>query len=704
MPQIKVALSADFLLAFSKIPRRQQGKVREFIEKFQQNPTAPGINYEKINQARDPHLRSVRIDQDYRGIISKPDKGDVYILLWVDSHEEAYQWATRRRCVVNPATGALQVLTVDEETVVEMRQVVAPPLFAKVADKDLLCLGVPETDLSLVRNLNSEEQLDSARDRLPVEAYEALSLLVAGFSLEEVLNEVTERKSSETTVDTEDFSKALEHPDALRRFHVVEDDLELAAILNAPLEKWRVFLHPSQRKLVEKDVNGPIRVLGGAGTGKTVVAMHRAKWLIEKRLHQPTDRLLLTTFTRNLSSDIRANLGKICSEEVLRKIEVVNLDSWVVDFLKKQGFQYRVAYNPEAQPLWEQAVAVAPSLSLPTSFFKDEWDKVVIPQGITSHQDYLRASRLGRGRSISRKERASIWPVFEEYRALLREKGLIDVGDAMREARMLLANKGDILPYRAIIVDEAQDMGPQAFQLLRQMIPQEKANDLFIVGDAHQRIYGQKVVLGRCGINVRGRRSQTLKINYRTTEQIRSWAVSLLEGKPIDDLDGGLDSSKGYKSLMQGMAPEIRNFPSMSEELDFLQEILTQKKNEGTLSGACLVARTKTILEDYGSQLRGKGIETYLLDRDTPDDSSKPGLRLATIHRVKGLEFDEVFIVSASDGVHPLDRALQSATDETSEDEVDLQERALLYVASTRAKRHVWITSYGKPSRYLDSI
>jgi hypothetical protein len=524
-PSIKVALSVDFLLAFSQIPRKMQGKVREFIEKFKANPTSSGINYEKILNAKDPNLRSVRIDQTYRGIVLKPETGNVYALMWVDHHDDAYAWARNRRCDIHPETGALQVLSVESTTVSEPA-IVQPPtpspveleaivpasggLFEGVPDAELFRLGLPHPLLEAVRAVADEAGLDALQPQLPDEAYEALFLLAAGYTPDEVLELISgDARTPKDAIDTNDFSKALENPQTLRRFFVVEDDLALASVLNAPLEKWRVFLHPSQRKLVERKTSGPIRVLGGAGTGKTVVGMHRARHLAEHVFTHANDRILVTTFTRNLATDIRSNLAKICSKDAFARLEVINLDKWVVNFLKQQGFPYSIAYDydVERKQAWQSAMSLAPvELGLAPSFYREEFDKVVLPQGINDQADYFKASRVGRGTSLGRKERAAVWPVFVEYRRLLRDKKLIETQDAMREARMMLEQKGDILPYKAVVVDEAQDMGPQAFKLIRQLVPGgDRENDLFIVGDAHQRIYGQQVVLSRCGINVRGR-------------------------------------------------------------------------------------------------------------------------------------------------------------------------------------------------------
>ena len=707
---IKVAVASDFLSAFSKIPRKQQAKVLDFINKFRADPMLPGINYEKIQHAKDPKLHSVRIDQAYRGIILKPDKNNVYVLLWVDHHDKAYQWAQNKICNIHPETGSLQVLDVEEAqfdvtTQEHVAETEEEALFTGIRDRHLLRLGIPEILLPVVRTLKTEEELDRAADYLPQEAYEALFYLAAGYSLEEVFREM-EKSEEPQEVDTSDYEAALENPDSQRRFFVVEDDLELAAILHAPLEKWRVFLHPSQRSLVERDWNGPVRVLGGAGTGKTVVAMHRAKWLAQHVFTGANDRVLFTTFTRNLAADIRENLGKICPDELMRRIEVVNLDKWVSDFLRRNGYSYHIDYGRRIDPLWERAVDMAPpEFGFERSFYREEWERVIQPQSITSVEEYMKASRVGRGVRLSRKARKAIWPIFEEYRVSLNEHRLREADDAMRDARMLLETKGDILPYRAIVVDEAQDMGKQAFELIRQMIPGgDQKNDIFVVGDAHQRIYRYKVVLSHCGINIRGR-GRKLRINYRTTEETRRWAVSLLKDIAIDDLDGGLDDQKGYKSLLSGVIPDVQQFDSFREEVDYIKKCLGRIESEdGLLKEVCLVTRTNEMLKQYESALGEKGVETYRIRRTEPEDRKVSGLRLATMHRVKGLEFDRMIIAGVNEGIVPYEAAEGESSDPVVQIESEARERALLYVSATRAKKEVIVTCFGNACRFLGDL
>ncbi|MBK9278355.1 MAG: DEAD/DEAH box helicase [Candidatus Obscuribacter sp.] len=703
-----VALSKEFLLAFARIPQAQQMKVHRFVEKFQQAPDSPGINYEQITDLKDKNLRSVRIDLDYRAIVLKPAQGNVYVLLYVDHHDDAYRWARNKVIKINPEAGGLQII--DVQHVSELASVAeasaatesTKPLFDQVTDKQLLRLGVPEEFLPAVRAACSDDDVIKLCNLLPEEASDALYMLASGYEIEQIFSEA-DKSESGPPVDTEDFAAALAKPDSQRVFYVAENEQELSAALSAPLEQWRVFLHPSQRRIVTNNWNGPVRILGGAGTGKTVVAMHRAKWLLEKQLTEANDRILFTTFTANLAADIKASLAKLCRAEDLARVDVVNIDKWVVDYLKRNGYKRDLVSEKVADELWAKAVTVAPEEPvLDQQFFREEWQRVIQPNGVTDRESYLKASRAGRGIKLKRKERDEIWCVFEEYRQLLNECGLKEFEDATRDARQLLERQGDVLLYRAVIVDEAQDMGPESFKLIKQILAKDGDHaQIFIVGDAHQRIYGRQSNLSACGINIRGR-ARKLKINYRTTEETRRWAVALLNNVAVDDLDGGLDDLKGYQSKMHGRKPRVENFPHFEEEVAFICRQLEALQSDGVnLTDVCLVGRTDEVVERYERTLKSKGIQTYRIRRSIADERKNEGLRLATMHRVKGLQFEYVFIASANDKILPLEYAMAKAANDVSRREIEQQERCLLHVAATRAKRDVTVSSFGTPSKLV---
>lgn len=319
----KVAFSDTYFSSINKMPSNIQAKVNQLVLKFQTNPSSKGLNFEKLNAVKDGNLRSLRVDQAYRVILTVIEEQGTYLFLWVDHHDKAYDWASHHKCTVNENTGTVQLYSTEHQqekvekspaTEVEGRS------FSALKDRQLLKLGVPDEQVVLVRTVASEVELDQLQVMLPAEAYEGLYLHMAGELYEDILRERDLKE--EETFDTTNFSAALERVQSMARFVVPSDERELSEILNAPMEKWRVFLHPAQRKLVQGVKNGPVRVLGGAGTGKTVVAMHRANWLASN-VASPVRKVLFTTFTKNLATDIKRNLESICSPDSMARKSVV---------------------------------------------------------------------------------------------------------------------------------------------------------------------------------------------------------------------------------------------------------------------------------------------------------------------------------------------------------------------------------------------
>jgi superfamily I DNA/RNA helicase len=475
-------------------------------------------------------------------------------------------------------------------------------------------------------------------------------------------------------IDTEDFARSVETAESQSRFVVVDNDAALTAIMNAPLAQWRVFLHPLQKRLAVGDRSGPVRVLGGAGTGKTVLAMHRAKWLAEHAT-PPGKKVLVTTFTRNLAIDIETNLNTLCTQDTMSRIEVRNLDAWVLRFLRSKRYEQSIVYGrqDEAAACWHLALAVKDaSLGFDDEFYAAELEQVVLAQGVATLDAYRSARRVGRSVVLSRARRDAVWPVFEEYRAQLASRRLKEVDDAYRDAAQLIA-KEQHHPYSAIVVDETQDFGPQALRLLRALI-EPGTNDLFFVGDGHQRIYPRnKAAMSRSGIDIRGR-ARKLYINYRTTDEIRRQAVALLEGVAVDDLDDGTDDNARYKSLSHGPAPILESCPSREALVERVKAILAAwgvVPKAPHLDTTCIMAESKAARDQLMDALRSVGYAVASIEPDTRVSAAANGLLLATMHRAKGLEFQNVIVTSTT--VRQGDREAVAPQ--------------LLYVALTRAKQ-----------------
>ena len=723
-----VAIADDFLDAFARIPRAQQRKVREFTTKFRADPRSAAINYEKIHRVRDDKVRTVRIDQQYRAVVLHPEEGDVYVLLWVDNHDEAMAWASNRTFEINPRTGALQVINVqDVEPAVpsESEDQHRSGFLAAIADDVLLSFGVPEILLPAVRAIRSSEGLFPLGEHLPAEAVEALFWLAEGDSPEVVRGYLegnvgpAEQEAvpastgsrfqlvsgsglvqqrigdgARRRVDTTDLAAALQHPDSRRRFVTIHTDEELNSILDAPLEKWRVFLHPSQQRLVTKHFKGPARVTGGAGTGKTVVAMHRACHLAQTLCSAPRDKILFTTYTATLAEDVGRNLANLCGAEAER-IEVVHLHAWAARFLRDQGRRFEVANPSELEACWKEAIRASGEGEFDPSFLRQEWEQVIQTNEIQTASEYLKVSRIGRGRTLSRLQRQRVWSVCEQYVEALLRRGKAEWSGIIRDARGLLELNKPLLPYRAVVVDEAQDFHAEEWKLLRAIVP-AGPNDLFLVGDAHQRLYGHKVTLRSCGVQVQGRSSR-LRINYRTTEEIRSWAMRMLSGVEIDDLDGGKEEEKGYKSLLSGPQPEIHHLGSRQAELEFIGSRIRALLGQHPAEHICLAARTNKLLrDDYQPMLAELGIGCTLLD----EREDGGGVRLGTMHRVKGLEFPVMILAAINAKYLPL--PVPGLEDDLiSKADHEERERSLLFVAATRARDLLIVTGWGKPSPFL---
>jgi superfamily I DNA/RNA helicase len=709
--QAQVALSKDFLEAFSSLPETQQKKTREFLTKFRENPTQPGMHLEPIETAVDPKVRSVRLDQVYRIIMIQPPRGDVFLCVWVDRHDDAYSWVRRRRFDVNPMSGVFQVYeTVDapapgpdvtHQVPTGGRRSGGKPttgLLSDHTDEDILLAGVPAALLPAVRDLCTEEDLDRLAPRLPADAAEMLYRLAAGYTVTEAWEEAALTQPP-APVEPDDFERALGLAGSQRTFRLLQSDLDLEEILNAPLEQWRVFLHPTQRALVQVKASGPVRVLGGAGTGKTVALLHRAVWLASKVFTDRDDRILVTTFTHNLAIDLRTQLRKI-SGNAFERIEVMNLHDWALRFLRRHGFAWNMIKDEDRRQLFQEAVAAEGVDDYPAAFYLDEWDRVVQEQNVDSLDAYFTARRVGRGLRLDRKARAAVWPVFARYRALLQESGMNEWPDMIREALGLFRSQKTISPYRAVLADEVQDFAPNELRLLRALAP-EGPDSLFLVGDGHQRIYGHKTTLGACGIEIRGR-SRRLRLNYRTTQEIRKRAVSILEGCAIDDLDGEPDNMRGFVSLRSGPAPRILHFDSEAREREAVIAILKEWLKTVPDQAICLGARTHALLRGrYQQMVKDAEIPAVVVGTDPEAEARRPGIRLATLHRMKGLEFRCVLLAGIQEGTMPLTPEDASDADEASRQDREMGERCLLYVGASRARDELVIVGYGRPSPIL---
>ncbi|GAA4081184.1 UvrD-helicase domain-containing protein [Actinomadura miaoliensis] len=689
----QLAMARTFMPQYAKLPGRVRKSVDAAIAKFAEH-THAGLHLEKIAGARDPRIRSIRVDDYWRGLVLAPAEGDVYCLLTVLGHDEAYQYARGRRFTVNQAIGVLQ--SHDEGKLDEIRPALEQMserldrrLFEHVPDKDLIRLGVDEAILPIVRLIPDEATLQVLEHLLPEPQYVALLALAAGMSPEEAWTEVAACMSTDqppADVDPDDLVTAMRRsPD---RVVFVDGPEELRHILAHPFDLWRVFLHPAQRRIaLRNSYSGSFQVTGGAGTGKTVTALHRARHLATGN----GARVLVTTFTTYLAETLQQQLELLVADEGVRdRIEVTNIDKVAYGIVAAHRGNPGIAGPQVVRRLLESA---AEGLPYSAGFLAREWEHVILAQRITSEDAYLSCSRTGRGVALSRAQRRLVWQAIQRVVGGLSERGQSTFHQLADEAAALAARTAP--RYDHVIVDEAQDLHPSQWRLLRALVA-PGPDDLFIVGDPHQRIYDNRVSLSSLDINIRGRGAR-LKVNYRTTHEILAWAVPLLGLAPAIGLDDGTDTLHGYRSPMHGRRPVVRSFPDQNAELTALVSQVRAWLADGVEPGSIAVTgRSRHVIDPVREALKEAGIETgSLLSR-------APRVRVGTMHGMKGLEFRCVAVV----GVH--EQAIPTQVTRQADDPVahthDLQrERCLLFVACTRARDDLYVSYTGTPSPFLAS-
>ena len=710
----RVSYDQGCLKAVRKLPDYVSGKFLDVMSRYMDNPAANGLNLEFVEGSKDKSLKSLRLDQNYRAIAFETATDIMFV--HVNAHDKAYRWAEERRVKLDNASNRIRIVE-EIEQVQEVTDLddLSSGLFAAFKDKKLLSLGAADEAIAIARTIETEEELEASEGRFDPLSFQVLYALAAGYTEEEVYSitgsavvdtENAEDKTFEELITTEESRQTIFTPQSIE---------ELRRFFDGELEGWRVWLHPEQRKLAYKDYNGPAMVRGGAGTGKTVVAMHRAKHIADQLAADPQkqgQKVLVTTFTTTLAKDIEANLKTLCPEHVTgasSRIEVINLDRWGSQYLKKKQFDRRVATTQkdleQIDYLWLEVFDAYPLPDgLTEAFVKAEWEQIIQAKGLDDLSAYLKVSRAGRGTPLNRAKRKELWNIFALYRTKLLQSGLVERDDVYREAIPLLQGEPGKLGYAAVVVDEAQDMGEQAFKLIRALVPQSLNNDknsIFIVGDAHQRIYNRRASMSACGINIIGR-SRRLKLNYRTTHEIRAWAVAVLQGVTVDDLDSGQDTLDGYVSIEHGIAPQLSGYGSDDEELkalvQWLSELPSDKIRDSEIG---ILAYTNKQVKSVQQHLSKAGVESLILTGDQADDQTTPGVRLCTMHRAKGLEFKAVAIPFMSNSLFPPKWLLDRTVDDADQEDTEAQLKALLHVAATRAKSFLRVSWAGKLSKFI---
>ncbi|ASW55534.1 UvrD-helicase domain-containing protein [Plantactinospora sp. KBS50] len=695
----ELAIERGFLPAYARLERRVQRAVDAAIAKFAEH-THAGIHLEKLTKSRDPHIRTIRVDRFYRGVVLSLGQ-EKYALLNVLPHEDAIAFAMSRRFTVNQALGVLEMR--DQQSIDDFaRHTPVEPsgtgLFTGVSTADLVRLGIDEDLVPLLRLIRTEQQFESLAGRLPEVQSDVLSGLASGLPVEEVWAELADRIVS--GVDTDDLVTAARRTP--ERIAFVSGPIELAAILAHPFDVWRTFLHPTQRDVAYRDsYSGPALVTGSAGTGKTVTGLHRAVFLAG-RLPDDGTKVLLTTFTRALAEALDRQLYRLADNPAARdRIAVISVDKLAYDIVRRSGQKVGIADDEVLDQLWSAAAKAGPTYvdragrvtPFSAAFLRREWEQVILAQQLTTMAAYRDAPRRGRGEALRGAQREQVWAAIEGVVRELAKRRQRTHTQLADEAARIAA--GAPSPYRHIVVDEGQDLHPAQWRLLRALVP-PGPDDLFLLADPYQRIYDSHVSLGQLGIQVRGR-TRRLTVNYRTTHEILDLSVKVLGGDAAVGLDDEGDSLRGYRSVTRGGVPTIVAHPDRHSESEALIEQVGTWLDQGVEPHAIGVAvRTGQLVATLSRTLA----EAHIPVAD--DKCGTDGVKIATMHRMKGLEFQCLAVAGLDAEALPSPYALTPASEDPHAHRQDLQrERCLLFVALTRARDVLYLSHSGTPSSLL---
>jgi len=706
-------ISDTFLDSLGRLTGDEQKLVKTTVFDLQVNPSSPGHQFHRLDRARDRNFWSVRVGSDVRLIVHRTTAS--LLVCYVDHHDKAYAWAERRKMEVHPKTGAAQLVEI-RETIREIlvpRHIEAPAtlsasrkLFENISRDSLLSFGVPQEWISDVRSAD-EDGFFRLADHLPAEAAQALLEIATGGPLPVLPTAAAHALSTEqrtvprsgepAEVDADAvLASAMEHPDAQRRFRLVHDAAELERALDAPWDRWTVFLHPDQREIIERDQTGPFRVSGSAGTGKTIVALHRAAHLA--RAH-PEARVLLATFDDPLANALAIRLRRLVGNEprLADRIDVTSLDAAAARLYRAAtGKTPRVVSRSDLLALLRDAAASVPDLRISRTFLISEWDQVVDACAVDSWEGYRDVPRLGRRTRLREERRRELWSVYEKVLAALSHRGEATPAMMFTSLAVKLTGRKNP-PYDFAVVDEAQDLSMAQLRFLA-ALGANRPDALFFAGDMGQRIFQQPFSWKALGVDVRGR-SRTLHVNYRTSHQIRMQADQLLDPE-ITDADGIVDARNATISLFNGPAPQVLRCRTQEEEIDKVAEWLAER-TVGQIAAheIGVFVRSREQLTRATSAADKAGLPYRVLDDQlyVPSGYASVG----TMHLAKGLEFKAVAVIACDDDVVPLQERIEAVGEDGDLQEVYESERHLLYVACTRTRDVLLVTGVEPVSEFL---
>lgn len=688
---MNLLISDTFTDSLAKLTGDEQKSVKMTAFDLQMNPAHPSLSFHKLDKAKDKNFWSIRVSSDIRVIVHKTESS--LLLCYVDHHDKAYNWAERRKIETHPKTGAAQIVEI-RETVQEIKipkyveveetPTLKPLLFSSKSDEELLNFGVPPEWLEDVKQATEDTILQIA-EHLPREASEALlELAVGGMPV------IT--KPTPATVEP------FKHPDAQRRFRVMNNVDELKQALEFPWEKWTIFLHPDQRQIVDKDFNGSARVSGSAGTGKTIVALHRAVSLAHKNAEA---RVLLTTFSDTLANSLHTKLRRlICNEPRLAdRIEVAALNAIGERIYEKHFKRAEIISRDQLRELLIAESKQTDSKHFTPNFLLSEWEDIVDSWQIETWDQYRDVKRLGRKTRLSEDQRKILWSIFEKVRETLTEKKLLTYSTLFNKLASEVSQRKHP-PFEYVVVDESQDLSVAQLRFLA-AFGSNRPNTLFFAGDLGQRIFQQPFSWLALGVDIRGR-SKNLNVNYRTSHQIRMQADNLL-GPEVTDVDGNKENRNGTISVFNGPAPTVSILKSKEEEINAVVVWIQERIEEGFQPHEIgIFVRSCQQLPRAKSAIEKANIPYRILDEHVETVMGQASL--CTMHIAKGLEFRAVVVMACDDEVLPLQERIESVSDDSDLEEVYNTERHLLYVACTRARDQLLVTSTEPASEFLEDF
>lgn len=669
--------------ALTELTAQEMAAAISTVKTLQSDPVNPGLSLHRVDRAKDKGFWTARVNDDLRIVLHK--KGEDTLIAYVAHHDDAYHWAERRRLDIHPSTGAAQLVEVRErveEIVIPVyvaEEVAKPKLFEATPETDLLACGVPPDWIGDVRAVD-EDSLFALSGHLPAEAMEALLDLAVGIA----------------PAIAKPTSDPYEHPDAKRRFHLLTDEQDLARALEAPWDKWAVFLHPAQREFVDRDFAGPARVIGSAGTGKTVVALHRAARLAREH---PGARVLLTTFNEGLAANLARKFAVLTAGEIdlADRVTITALPSAMTDLHDVLIGPTEIASDEAVREALREASARS-DLDVSDHFLKEEWDLIVDGRQVPDREAYCDLPRFGRRRRLAGAKREALWTIFNDARSSLADHGLTTyptmLGSLSR--RLQSAENG---PFDFIVVDEAQDVSAAELRVLG-MMAGHRPNGLFFAGDIGQRIFRSPFPWKAEGVDIQGR-SRSLKVNYRTSFEIKRQTERLLPST-ILEADGSEDNRLGVQSLFGGPAPRIVAFNNKTQEAEAVGEWLSDRLADGLPPPTiALLVRSEDEIEHARLALQIAGLGCG--DKRAGDDD-KVGVTVALMHDAKGQEFRAVAVMACDESVIPNEKRMAEVSDANALGEVYATERHLLYVACTRAREFLLVTGVAPISEFLQDL